>query len=227
MRRDAYYCSNRECELAEQVIVGPREAVKHYQVGYDILAYIGILRTRERKTLEEIRNQLQEDCGLTVAIKTVSNWVDVYLQLVTNKPHPKIIEELRNNPCCILSIDGIKPKKGEWVLYICRDVVTGTILAARTIQTSNEATLTRLLEEVKALGIPLKGIVSDKQRTILMAVQNVFPKLPHQHCQFHYIKNIAKQLKEQDTNLRKGIRKRMKAISRTLKTARKNINGGT
>jgi hypothetical protein len=39
--------------------------------------------------------------------------------------------------------------------------------------------------------VPVKGIISDGQETIGSAVAFVFPEVPHQRCQFHYLKQAC------------------------------------
>lgn len=226
VRRDAYSCINPECELNGQPIVGTREGVKYYQVGFDVIAYVGQQRVKEKKTLEEIQMHLEQDYGLTLTPKTVSNWADVFLQLVTNEPHPETIKQLRKQPVCIVSVDGVKPRKADMILYVFREVITGHILLARTVKTSDTKTLEQLFRRIKALNLPLGGIISDKQRAIVLAAETVFPSIPHQYCQFHYLSNISKDFEEQDLCLRKEIRKKVRPIYQTEKTAKKQYERG-
>lgn len=226
VRRNAYHCTNPTCELYEHSIVGPREGVKYHQVGFDLIAYVGLQRVKEKKILEEIQTTLKCDHGIHVTAKTVSNWTDVFLQLVTNEPHPETIARLRNQPVCILSVDGVKPRKADMILYIFREVITGKILLARTVRKSDTKTLEQLFHQVKALGLPLAGIVSDKQRAIILAAKTVFPAVPHQYCQFHYMSNISKDFQEQDRCLRKEVRKKLRPITQTQKTARNQYKRG-
>jgi hypothetical protein len=58
----------------------------------------------------------------------------------------------------------------------------------------DDAMLGQLLEKVKALGVPILGIISDKEKAIVSAVGRVFPGVPHQYCHLHFLKNIAKPM---------------------------------
>jgi len=67
---------------------------------------------------------------------------------------------------------------------------------------STQADLTALLTEVKdllkELVVPVKGVISDGEETIGKAVAFVFPHVPHQLCQFHYLKDATKPLSDAD-----------------------------
>ncbi len=58
--------------------------------------------------------------------------------------------------------------------------------------------LTEVKEQLKQLEVAVKGVISDGQETIGSAVAFVFPKAPHQLCQFHYLKDAVDALYEAD-----------------------------
>ena len=56
-----------------------------------------------------------------------------------------------------------------------------------------------LLEEVaNTLAVPIKGVISDGQHAIRIAVASALPGVPHQLCQFHYLREAAKEVYEAD-----------------------------
>ena len=71
----------------------------------------------------------------------------------------------------------------------CAIATPREILLARPLLSSTQGDLTVLLTEVKnqlqELEVPVKGVISDGEETIGKAVTFVFPKAPHQLCQFH------------------------------------------
>lgn len=60
------------------------------------------------------------------------------------------------------------------------------------------------------LGYPVLGIVSDGQKSIRLAVMDLFPDVPYQLCHYHYLDDISTGLEDRDralkTKLKKGIR---------------------
>ena len=85
----------------------------------------------------------------------------------------------------ILSIDGIQPDKGNETVYLVREVLTERILAAENVSSSRTEVIKHLLAPVVTLGLPVRGVVSDAQESILLAVAALWPEVPHQVCQFH------------------------------------------
>ncbi|GHO55753.1 hypothetical protein KSB_42280 [Ktedonobacter robiniae] len=67
----------------------------------------------------------------------------------------------------------------------------------------------RLLEPLK---IPIKGIISDGEETIRSAVAFVFPTIPHQLCQFHYLKDAIDPLYEADRHAKTLLKKKLRGV---------------
>jgi MULE transposase domain len=89
----------------------------------------------------------------------------------------------------LLAVDGLKPDVGHEVLWVVRDCVSGEILLARSLLSEREADLVTLLKEVQDAFsvVPIRGVISDGQKSIRNAVATAFPDIPHQLCHFHYL----------------------------------------
>jgi hypothetical protein len=74
-----------------------------------------------------------------------------------------------------------------------------------------------MLERVKAMGVPIIGFVSDKEKGLLPAAQAVFPEVPHQLCQFHFLKNCALAMKDDLTALGESVERRATVVQRIAK----------
>ena len=73
--------------------------------------------------------------------------------------------------------------------------------------------LATLLREVKqALQVPIVGGISDGQPSIRAAVAQALPAVPHQLCQFHYLREAAKPIYEADRHAKKTLKKRVRGI---------------
>jgi hypothetical protein len=102
------------------------------------------------------------------------------------------------------------------VLWVLRDCLSGEVLLAKSLLSATIADLSALLAEVRdALPVPITGVVSDGQDTIRKAVARTFPKVPHQQCHFHYLREAAKPIYEADRHAKKELKKRVRGI-RTL-----------
>ena len=52
----------------------------------------------------------------------------------------------------LISIDGIQPDKGNATLYLVRDVLTGRLLCAATVSSSETEVMKRLLAHARPIG---------------------------------------------------------------------------
>lgn len=91
-------------------------------------------------------------------------------------------------------------------------MLSGTILAAKNIKSSATQDLMEFIRPVLELGFPLLGIVSDGQLSIRKAIENLAPEVPYQYCQYHYLKDVAKPVIEQDRKLKTAIKKNLRGI---------------
>ncbi|HLZ57589.1 MAG TPA: transposase [Ktedonosporobacter sp.] len=118
----------------------------------------------------------------------------------------------------LLSIDGIQPDKGNETVYLVREVLTGRMLLAEPTRDSETETLKRLFAPVQRLGVPVAGIISDAQTSILCAVASLWPDVPHQVCQFHALRDASKEIFEQDRRTKLAVRQKMQPKLRQYRT---------
>lgn len=99
---------------------------------------------------------------------------------------------------------------------LVRDCLSEEILLARPLLSSTQGDLTTLLTEIKEeleqLEVPIKGIISDGEETIRSAVAFVFPEVPHQLCQFHYLKDAIEPLYEADRHAKTQLKKHLRGV---------------
>jgi hypothetical protein len=62
------------------------------------------------------------------------------------------------------------------------------------------------------LGADHGRFVSDGQHAIRKAVSSALPNVPHQLCQFHYLKEAAKEVYEADRHAKKELKKRVRGV---------------
>lgn len=192
-----------------------RWALPHGEFGLEVIALIGHWRFREHRSVPEMHRALLSR-GVSITERSVTHLMQRYEELVTLRilDHERIKTRLQQQGHVILALDGLQPDVGHEVLWVVRDCLSEEILLARPLLSSTQGDLTALLTEVKELlkelAVPVKGIISDGQETIGSAVAFVFPEIPHQRCQFHYLKDATKLLYEADraakTQLKKHLR---------------------
>jgi hypothetical protein len=82
--------------------------------------------------------------------------------------------------------------------YLVRDALTARVLAAENVTSSETAVMKALLAPVVALGVPVVGTITDAQESELQAVEQLWPEVPHQVCQFHVLREASRPAYEQD-----------------------------
>ena len=208
-------CPNRECRLHE-VIYRPSEegalALRGYTYGLDVVVRIGQLRFSEDQSLTQIHQELHGQIG--ISLKEVGLLCEVFLALVNTvvQEDVELVEQLRHNGGIILAIDGVQPEKGNETLYLLRDLISGRVLVARNLVSSATDEIEKLIGEVLALGVPILGVISDKQESICLAIERQLPKVPHQLCHYHYLKDLSQPVCEADRSFNKRLKHRIRRL---------------
>jgi hypothetical protein len=191
-------------------------ALPQHEFGLDVVALVGALRHREHRSVPEIHALLQAR-GVAIAERSVTNLLDRYdellaTQLMERQPLQKRLAEQGR---VILALDGLQPDVGHEVLWVIRDCLSGIIVVARSLLSGRAQDLAVLLREaVAAVGVPVVGVISDGQTSIRQAVALVFPGVPHQLCQFHFLREAAHPIFEADRHAKKELKKQVRGIRR-------------
>jgi hypothetical protein len=191
-----------------------RFALPQHEFGLDVVALIGRLRHAEHRSLPEIHAELVRR-GVAICARSVGNLLDRYDELLALSCSDAA--RLRRITAAagrvILAIDGLQPDVGHEVLWVIRDVLSGEVLLARSLLSSSQDDLAKLLREVKdALQVPIAGLVSDGQTSIRKAVAQALDGVPHQLCQFHYLREAALPVYEADRHAKVQLKKKVRGI---------------
>jgi hypothetical protein len=192
----------------------PHFALPHHEFGLDVLALVGRLRHAEHRSVPEIHGALTRR-GVALAQRTVTNLLDRYdeLKALATADPQRLGPLLRAQRRVVLAIDGLQPDVGHEVLWVLRDCLSGEVLLARSLLSATAKDLAALITEVKAaLPVPITGAISDGQESIRLAVAQALPKVPHQLCHFHYLREAAKPISEADRHAKKELKKRVRGV---------------
>jgi hypothetical protein len=210
-------CRNPECPR-HKVCLRPEQegrfALPQHEFGLDVIALVGRLRHAEHRSVPEIHAELVRR-GVAICVRSVSNLLDRYDELLALSCFD--VARLRRITAqagrVILAIDGLQPDVGHEVLWVLRDVLSGEVLLARSLLSSCQDDLAKLLREVKdALPVPIAGVVSDGQTSIRNAVAEALDGVPHQLCQFHYLREAALPVYEADRHAKVQLKKKVRGI---------------
>lgn len=191
-----------------------RYALPQHEFGLDVVALVGALRYAEHRSVPEIHQQLVAR-GLSICERTVTNLLDRYDELlaVSLTDDRRLRKLLAKQGRVILAVDGLQPDVGHEVLWVLRDCLSGEVLLAKSLLSAREEDLAALLETVrKGLTVAIEGVVSDGQQSIRNAVAAALPDVPHQLCQFHYLREAARPIFEADRHAKKELKKRVRGI---------------
>jgi hypothetical protein len=210
-------CRNADCALYHVPYRAEEEgawALPHGEFGLDVITLIGQLRYGEHRSIPEIHQYLLQR-GVRIAQRTVTDLLERYEELVALHlaDEDRLLDRLKHQGQVILAIDGMQPDVGHEVLWVIRDCLSGEVLLARSLLSSTQKDLSALLREVKeALPVPMRGVISDGQQTIRKAVAKCLPGVPHQLCQFHYLREAAKPIFEADRHAKAQLKQQVRGV---------------
>lgn len=210
-------CRDADCSRYHAPLRAEQEgrfALPQHEFGMDVIALVGRLRHAEHRSIPEIHAELVRR-GVAICPRSVGNLLDRYDELLAlSLTDPARIGRL-TEPAgrVILAIDGLQPDVGHEVLWVVRDVLTGAVLLARSLLSGTRDDLAGLLAEVKgALRVPVAGVVSDGQRSLVQAIAGTFPGVPHQRCHFHYLREAARPIYEADRHAKVTLKAHVRGV---------------
>jgi len=214
-------CPNPDCSAYRRPYrpeTEGRYARPRHEFGLDVLARVGRLRHAEYRSVPEIHRDLVGR-GLGIAERTVTNLLDRYDELVAVRlaDDRRLKAVLAGQGKVILAIDGLQPDVGHEVLWVLRDCLSGEVLLAESLLSARSRDLAGLLARVRdAAGVPILAVVSDGQHSVRKAVATALPGVPHQLCQFHYLREAARPTFEADRHAKKELKKRVRGVERSV-----------
>jgi len=207
-------CLNPECVSLRKVWGSARWqgiAPKYSIYGYDVLGQIGWERQKGRAHFEAIHTRLRERLPIS-ASQVRYMYHQRYLPLLAchERGHLSELAELGRQGGLVLSMDGLMPEGGEAQLWVVRELRTGWTIRSGWMNSQDETAFVEFLQPIADLGVPIAGVISDKQQALLLGVAAVFQGVPHSFCQFHYLDNAAEPVAAADEQmkieLRQGVR---------------------
>jgi hypothetical protein len=217
-------CPNPDCPRFHKPFrpeAEPHLAPPHHEFGLDVITLVGRLRHAEHRSAPEIHGELTRR-GVALAGRTVTNLLDRYdeLKALSTADPQRLGPLLRGQGRVVLAIDGLQPDVGHEVLWVLRDCLSGEVLLAKSLLSATAPDLKALIHEVRAaLPVPITAVISDGQGSIRLAVAQALPRVPHQLCHFHYLREAAKPISEADRHAKKGLKKRVRGVRRIERKA--------
>jgi hypothetical protein len=212
------------CQASSWLQIAPRFCT----YGYDVIAQIGWLRQARKEQFATIQDNLS--ARVKISETQVRNlYHERYLPLLACSERQTRTQLLANaaRTGIILSLDGLAPEGGEPQLWVVRELLSGLTLRSGWLAKQDEITFVNFLQPIAELGLPVKAVLSDKQRGLAPAVAYVFPETKHSFCQLHYLQNAALPIAEADeamkVALRQGVRETIGEVIRTEKVENSGV----
>jgi hypothetical protein len=161
-----------------------------------VIALVGERHIHGHCSFAEIHQELVNKYSILISARHVSNLFRLYLVLIGARSlnSQAVQARLKAQGRLILSADAVQFDDVSPKLYVIREVLSEEILAAERVDKADTERLATFLEGVKAIGLPVVGIVSDKEHALVAAVARVFPEVPHQYCQTHFLGHLVKPM---------------------------------
>src|SRR6266700_2749553 len=222
-----YRCPDVDCPGHQRTYRSPVAdalALPYFTFGLDIVLLVGRLHLGKHQTVDEVHEQLLErlvPLGVTISRREILYLFEAYSTLLRASSEAKEdqpwLAQVKKNGGIIVSVDGIQPEKGNETVYVVRDALTGRVLAAEQVTSSETAVMKALLAPVVALGVKVLGTITDAQESELLAVQELWPQVPHQVCQFHALRDASQSAFEADKQVKTALRKHMQPKVREVR----------
>ncbi len=199
-------------------------ALPGFTFGVDIVLLVGRLHLGKHQTVDEVHQEVQDrlaPLGVTISRREILYLFEAYCTLLRASSEVKgdqqWLAQVKKNGGIIVSVDGIQPDKGNETIYLVRDALTGRILAAENVISSETAVMKALLAPVVALEVPVVGTITDAQESELQAVEQLWPDVPHQVCQFHVLREASRPAFSADRKIKTAMRKQLQPKVRELR----------
>ena len=205
----AKVCENEKCShqgmryYASQVLL---LSLPSSTYGLDVLAYIGWRHEHDQRQFVEIQCELNQK-GIEINERNVGKLYRQYLALLgaTSEAIRKRLDVIvENHGGLVLGVDALQPEGHGSLLYVLYEILSGTVVSAIQLEAPNEKELTAWLQAYQM--DPVLASISDGEERIIAALRMVWPNAPRQRCQEHFLSNLADEVLENDTRLRKQMR---------------------
>jgi hypothetical protein len=191
----------------------PRFDYSDRHFGADVFRFISneflIFKLKPSQILLQLKYKYQLD----ISIDTVRRMYEDVLQLKSLKIDEKTKEIVQEQGFILFGLDGQDPGGDSPSIWCFMDLVSNRVLATRKFDSLDHEKLHETIEEIEQLyGVKIIGWVSDKQNVITKCHNEYYPDIPHQYCQFHFLRNMWRHLTALDSNIYLPLRKAINGL---------------
>lgn len=217
-----YKCTNGECAFHDKTFnPAPRFDYSDRYYGADVFKLIAEEYLIYDLKPDQIYKRLTKKYQLSISPETVNRMCDDILMLKSLKIDEKTLQMIRKQGYILLGLDGQDPGGDAPALWNFMDLISNRVLATRKFDSLDYKTLHHHLEEIcEVYGVKIIGWVSDKQNVITKCHDEFYADIPHQYCQYHFLRNMWNHLAALDSNVYMLLKKTITGLY--IHTASKN-----
>jgi hypothetical protein len=205
-----------DCPGHRPIFHAPRDlrvVLPHRIYGLDVTVHVGVRHLPDKVPLARIASELHGRQVLLDQRHTGRVFRDfVALSQLAAGDDEAVRQRLRAQGGMVLMCDGVQFDNRSAVLYLVWDALSGTPLYGERKDCRGQQDLVPLLERARAMGVAVIGVVTDKEKGLVAAVEKVFAQVPYQFCQTHFLKNCALPLQQDLAELQASVRRRAEAV---------------
>jgi len=207
--RKFYQCPNPACDLyGIPFNPAPPNVLPFKRFSLGIWKYIAEEAKIFNQKPAQICERLQEKFGLKISEGTIRNYINEIDAYLSSQIDKKTEEVLKAQKKIILAMDGQKPDKEGKALWLFVDLISNRVLNVVILESADYKTLHAIVESILGrFQVKLKGLVSDKQGSIVKMRRLYYPNVRHQYCHFHFLQNLWNHVETKDGNLYKKLLK--------------------
>jgi len=210
----AYCCTQTDCpafKVSYQSLKAESLHLKYRRFSREVVIGVGYRRFWWHQTRAEIHAWLTQELHVRISEREVSHLILDFLALLRAGQPAYIRSKLKGLKGLIIGLDGMQPEKGNDCLYIVREIQGRITLLAENLAESSQENLSQHLFEplnalVAELHLPWRGIVSDAQESLRLAVGRNLKEVPHQACQSHCLREAGQLTFEADRAMKKELK---------------------
>jgi hypothetical protein len=215
------HCPTEDCPGHGEVIASLAEmnlSPPHWMIDWKLFLWMGQRRFARSWSVPQIRAEMTDRFQIEVSPDMIEDYLRRYQAMVAaRESDPRhLVEQYRKVKNLILTIDGLQPEKGHETLYVVRELRAQRIWFATPLLSSATEEVERLFRQscawAKMLGKPVKLWISDKQKAFVTGIAKVFPKVAHQYCANHFLRDLAKPVMECDSHAKVQMRRKVRGL---------------
>src|SRR3954465_8280563 len=217
--------------LAEAQITLP-----YWLIGWDVFSWLGSRRFTRHWSIPQLRAELRDSYRIRLSDDAIAGYLKRYRCMVAARHQDAAVraQHYQDIASLGLTIDGLQPEKGHETLYVVRELRGKRVWFAEALLSGSADEVRRLIVKAKdwaqQLGKPVELWMSDKQDAFVTGIAAEFPQVPHRYCQNHFLRDLAKPMREQDSHAKVQMRKKgrgLRAIEKQVLSERRTAQAGS